>query len=86
MDRQTLMGKIPYHILQAGLKKGIPVMALTGKAENKEELINAGFKAIYTITPGSMPLAEAMKPEVAQMNIQRLFASLTPADLKSLIR
>lgn len=86
MDKQTLMGKIPYHILQAGLKKGIPVMALTGKAENKEELINAGFKAIYTITPGSMPLAEAMKPEVAQMNIQRLFASLTPADLKSLIR
>ena len=53
---------------------------------NKEELINAGFKAIYTITPDSMPLAEAMKPEVAQMNIQRLFASLTPADLKSLIR
>ena len=86
MDKQTLMGKIPYHILQAGLKKGIPVIALTGKTEDKEELINAGFKAIYTITPDSMPLAEAMKPEVAQKNIQRLLGSSTPADLESLIR
>lgn len=86
MDKQTLMGKIPYHILQAGLKKGIPVIALTGKAEDKEELINAGFKGIYTITPDSMPLAEAMKPEVAQKNIQRLLGSSTPADLESLIR
>lgn len=85
MDKQTLMGKIPYHTLQAGLKKGIPVIALTGKAEDEEELIDAGFKAIYTITPDSMPLAEAMKPEVAKKNIQRLLESLTPTDLKSFI-
>ena len=86
MDKQTLMGKIPYHILQTGLNKGIPVIALSGKAENKEELMNAGFKAIHTITPGSMPLTEAMKPEVAQKNIQHLFESLAPADLEPFIR
>ena len=86
MDKQTLMGKIPYHILQTGLNKGIPVIALSGKAENKEELMNAGFKAIHTITPDSMPLTEAMKPEVAQKNIQHLFESLAPADLEPFIR
>ena len=86
MDKQTLMGKIPYHILQTGLNKGIPVIALSGKAENKEELMNAGFKAIHTITPESMPLTEAMKPEVAQKNIQHLFESLAPADLEPFIR
>lgn len=77
-DKQTLMGKIPYRILQQGLKQHIPVILIAGKAEEKDMLAAAGFQAVYAITPDSMPLDEAMKPEVAKGNINSLFKKIIP--------
>ena len=70
IDRQSLMGKIPGKILQRGLAHNIPVMALAGCVEDKEQLIRAGFQRIYATKPEDMALEEAMKREVALQNIQ----------------
>ena len=76
---------MPYHILQEGIKKRIPVIAIAGKVEDKQDLIQAGFKAIYQITPDFMNLEEAIKPEVATKNIQKVVNNLASTYLKSFI-
>ena len=82
MDRQSLMGKIPGKILEAGKRKGIPVIAFTGSIADKEILESAGFKGLFATKPDSMPLEEAMKPDIAIQNIKSALAS---AHLEALI-
>jgi glycerate kinase len=82
IDRQSLMGKIPGKILEIGKRKGIPVIAIAGCVEDEEVLKAAGFKGIFATKPDSMPLEEAMKPGIAQQNIQSALAS---AHLEALI-
>ena len=82
MDRQSLMGKIPGKILEAGKRKGIPVIAFTGSIADKEILESAGFKGLFATKPDSMPLEEAMKPDIAIQNIKSALAS---AHLETLI-
>lgn len=76
IDKQILMGKLPYHILQAGIKKGIPVIAIAGQVEDKDKLLHAGFDSIYQATPDSMNLKEAMKPEIAKENIRKTIKNI----------
>lgn len=82
IDRQSLMGKIPGKILEAGIRKGIPVIAIAGCVEDEELLKEAGFKGVYATKPDSMPLEEAMKPDLAKLNIKNTLAS---AHLETLI-
>ena len=70
-DRQTLMGKVPSGILEAAEQQQIPVMLIAGRISDEALLYQAGFKGVFSITPPSMPLKEAMKPEVAYRNICR---------------
>ena len=78
IDRQSLMGKIPGKILQRGQANHIPVIAIAGCVEDKESLLEAGFKGVYATKPEGMALEEAMKREVAMENIRdivkRIFA------------
>lgn len=74
IDKQSLMGKIPGKILQASLRKKVPVIAIAGIAEDINTLHNAGFKRIYTTKPDYMTLEEAMQPDIATYNIQRTIA------------
>ena len=70
-DRQTLMGKLPMGILeQAG---SVPVVLIAGKTSDREELLNAGFSRVECINPPGISLEEAMRKDVAQHNISRLF-------------
>ena len=85
IDKQTLAGKIPYHILQIGKKKEIPVIAIAGKVENRDLLLKAGFTDIYSITPKGMTIKEAMKPDTAINNLQKTSFKLASAYLKTLI-
>ncbi len=48
-DRQTLMGKIPFEILQRGRKRGIPVRLVAGRINDKEALLQAGFERTVCI-------------------------------------
>ena len=76
IDRQSLMGKVPGKILQMGLSKGIPVIAIAGCVEDKALLLEAGFKGVYATKPVHMPLEEAMKREVAIQNIKNTLIAI----------
>lgn len=76
IDRQSLMGKIPGKVLQIAQRHKIPVIAIAGIAKDKDILIQAGFKGIYTTKPDSIPLEEAMKPGIAKQNIRETVLSI----------
>ncbi len=69
LDVQTLMGKAPQGILRACLRRGVPVLAIGGAVEDREKLLDGGFSEVMAVTPVTMPLAEAMKPDIAARNI-----------------
>ncbi|MDE6562159.1 MAG: glycerate kinase [Muribaculaceae bacterium] len=48
-DRQTLMGKLPFEILQRGKRKGIPVWLVAGRVSDEDALLDAGFEKIICI-------------------------------------
>ena len=68
-DRQTLMGKVPYGILQRAKVHQVPVALIAGRTEDRQELLNAGFSQVVCINPPDLPAEEAMKPETAKRNI-----------------
>ena len=70
IDWQSLMGKIPGKILQVAQKHHVPVIAISGIANDLDVLKQAGFKGIYTTKPDSMPLEEAMEPGIAKQNLK----------------
>lgn len=70
-DRQTLMGKLPERVMRRAQAHQVPVWLVAGKASDAESLLNAGFSRVDSLTPDGMPLAEAIRPEVARENIHR---------------
>lgn len=80
IDSQTLTGKAPYGVLQRAKRQGIPVVAIGGSVKlDPVQAEAAGFVSLLQITPPSMSLNDAMKPEIAAGNIvctiTRLFLS-----------
>ena len=69
-DRQTLMGKLPFGILQNAKRHQVPVALIAGRIGDRQQLLDAGFTHVECINPPGLPLEEAMKPEVAQQNIK----------------
>lgn len=68
-DRQTLMGKVPYGILQRAKAHQVPVALIAGRIEDRQELVGAGFSQVLCINPPNQPAEEAMKPKTAKRNI-----------------
>ena len=68
-DRQTLMGKLPFGILQNAKSHQVPVALVAGRIGDRQILLDAGFTYVECINPPGLPLEEAMKPAVAQANI-----------------
>ena len=66
-DGQTLMGKLPWGVLQHA--QGVPVVLIAGQVRNKEQLKLSGFSHVECINPPDLPLQEAMQKEVARQNI-----------------
>jgi glycerate kinase len=69
-DKQTLMGKLPFGILQAAQAQGVPTVLLAGQVADKEALLQAGFSRVECINPPGLPLDEAMKKEVAVRGLE----------------
>ena len=69
-DRQTLMGKLPFGILQNAKSHQVPVALVAGRIGDRQILLDAGFTYVECINPPGLPLEEAMKSEVAQQNIK----------------
>ena len=71
-DRQTLMGKVPYGILQRAKKSNIPVVLIAGKTEDEDILLDAGFKDVICVNKDdNRPLEILMQPDVAKQNITK---------------
>lgn len=83
-DRQTLMGKLPFGILQRaqphplppspkgeGEVCNVPVMLIAGRIADEQQLLDAGFSRVACINPPGIPLEIAMQPATAKENIRR---------------
>lgn len=77
-DRQTLMGKIPFEILQRGKRKNIPVWLVAGRIADEKALSEAGFERIICINSPDIVLRsntvgqDPMDPEVAARRLSSL--------------
>ena len=67
-DSQTLSGKVPQKVLEHS--GGVPVILLSGKIEEREALLEAGFHQLVQVTPDCIPMEEALKAEVAERNLR----------------
>ena len=74
-DRQTLMGKLPFGILQRAKVHSVPVMLIAGRVTDRAALLAAGFSQVECINPPGLSLEEAMKPETAIENIRAVIRS-----------
>ena len=70
-DRQTLMGKLPFGILQRARKQNVPVMLIAGRIADEQILLDAGFSRVACINPPGIPLDIAMQPDTAKENIRK---------------
>ena len=70
-DRQTLMGKLPFGILQRAKKQNVPVVLIAGRIADEQQLLDAGFARVACITPPGIPLEIAMQPATAKENIRK---------------
>ncbi len=70
-DRQTLMGKLPFGILQRARKQNVPVMLIAGRIADEQILLDAGFSHVACINPPNLQLEIAMHPETAKENIRK---------------
>ena len=79
-DRQTLMGKLPFGILQhcqrvsrnlqRAPKHYIPVMLIAGRIADDQLLLDAGFSRVACINPPDLPLEIALQPATAKENMR----------------
>ncbi|MBO7283377.1 MAG: glycerate kinase [Alistipes sp.] len=76
IDHQTVMGKAPAGVLRHAKSAGVCCVAVGGGVQWCDELQKSEFDAIYAATPEGMPIAEAMKKEVATANLQRVATSI----------
>ena len=74
-DRQTLMGKLPFGILQRALALQVPVRLIAGRIADREALLDAGFARVDCVNPPGIALEEAMKPETAKKNISQTLST-----------
>lgn len=67
IDSQTLTGKLPYVVAKRAMSRNIPVVALCGCTEVDALPM---FQSICPVTPADIPMASAMEPQTASMNIR----------------
>ena len=70
-DRQTLMGKLPFGILQRAQRHSVPVMLIAGRIADEHILLDAGFSRVACINSPGIPLEIAMQPATAKENIRK---------------
>ena len=75
-DRQTLMGKLPFGILQRAQRHHVPVMLIAGRIADEQLLLDAGFSRVACINPPDLPLEIALQPATAMENTSRMVRRL----------
>ena len=67
-DAQTLSGKAPYGVLKRS--GSVPVVLLSGRIENRDALLAAGFHTVLESSPRNLPLSTLLTPSVALSNLR----------------
>ncbi len=80
-DAQTLMGKLPFAVMQHAREQGAEGWLVSGQVEDAGVLHAQGFTKVEAITPPSMPLSEALIPSVARSNIEKAILRLQKSEL-----
>ena len=75
-DQQTLMGKVPMGVLRTAQKIGVPVILVSGIVEEKEAMLNAGFKEAIAIKPQEQSVEDAVKPGFTKHNLRQAIKTL----------
>ena len=75
IDHQTPKGKTPAGVLRRGRAQNIPVIAIGGRVDMCDEVLQMGFADIFPVTPPHTPLHIAMQPHFASEAIISLFSS-----------
>lgn len=81
-DRQTLMGKLPWRVLQRALRHHVPTALIAGQVDDLTSLLEAGFTAVECINPSDLPTAHCMLPEVARRHIAQCVTHLLTRRVK----
>ena len=76
IDSQTMSGKLPAAVAERAAAQNVPVVAICGYSDIDTL---PGFHEIYPVTPESMPLHEAIDPEIAGRNIIRTIEDVIAA-------
>lgn len=69
MDRQTLMGKVPFGVMKHSASYRKDVIAIAGKVTDKSLLITNGFKDVFCINRPDVELALALKADYAYAQV-----------------
>lgn len=75
-DAQTLMGKLPFVVMAHGRRKGVDVVLWSGRVQDAQRLLDAGFASVGSIHPEGFPQEEAMRPDVAEAHLAQRGAQL----------
>lgn len=77
LDGQTLMGKVPFVVLQRARMRDIPTVAIGGRIDNsaRSSLTQAGFISLIEISDRSLPLEISMRPDITLRNIETSIAT-----------
>lgn len=67
IDEQTLQGKAPYGVALRAKRRGIPVIAMTGRLPDDPAPLRPYFDEIVPINPRGMPVAEALAATAANL-------------------
>lgn len=77
-DRQTLMGKLPFHVMKHARKAGVPAMLLSGVVSDADALEEAGFSLVSSINHFLKNGENPMDKEIAQRNLKLTAGKYVP--------
>lgn len=79
-DLQTLQGKVAMGVLRRS--GAVPVALVSGCIEDAEALRAAGFRYLQEVSPRTLPLVEALRPEIAREHLYRAVGDLLTSWIK----
>lgn len=69
IDNQSLMGKVISGVLKRALNYNIPVIAIAGQVENRDDILQAGIHKLIEISDKNFPIEINMEKEKTRQNI-----------------
>lgn len=80
-DRQTLMGKLPYVILEHAKARNVACTLIAGKISDEAELKSSGFSRIININTDNAAGENPLDKNIAKKNITKVLKNLLSTDV-----